>query len=137
MIKISNKVTIPIDEIEMHAIRSQGSGGQNVNKVATAVQLRFDIHASSLPDFYKERLLSKRDRRISAEGVIIIKAQKYRTQEKNREDALNRLRDFIKSASVVQKERISTKPTKTAKEKRLESKTKRGRLKVLRKPVDY
>ncbi|MBM4054041.1 MAG: aminoacyl-tRNA hydrolase [Planctomycetes bacterium] len=137
MIKISNKVTIPIDEIEMHAIRSQGAGGQNVNKVATAIQLRFDIYASSLPDFYKEKLLARSDRRISTEGVIIIKAQKYRTQEKNREDAIDRLRDLIKSAAVVQKKRKPTKPAKAAKEKRLETKTKRGHLKILRKPVDY
>ncbi|WP_347274520.1 alternative ribosome rescue aminoacyl-tRNA hydrolase ArfB [Candidatus Kuenenia sp.] len=137
MVKISNKVTIPIDEISMHPIRAQGAGGQHVNKVATAVQLRFDINASSLPDFYKERLLSLRDRRISGEGVIVIKAQKYRSQDKNKEDALNRLRDFIKSAVIVQKKRKPTKPKKAAKEKRLESKTNRGRLKITRKPVKY
>ncbi|TVL95803.1 MAG: aminoacyl-tRNA hydrolase, partial [Candidatus Kuenenia stuttgartiensis] len=95
------------------------------------------INASSLPDFYKERLLSLSDRRISGEGVIVIKAQKYRSQDKNKEDALNRLRDFIKSAVIVQKKRKPTKPKKAAKEKRLESKTNRGRLKISRKPVEY
>ena len=136
MIQISNEVTIPISEIDVQAIRAQGSGGQNVNKVSTAVHLRFNIKASSLPDVYKERLLMLKDQRISEDGVVIIKAQLYRSQLKNREDALNRLRDLIKSAIVTRKKRQATKPTKGSQERRLESKIKRGRVKTLRGKVD-
>ena len=136
MLKISNEVTIPISEIDVRAIRAQGSGGQNVNKVSTAVHLRFDIKASSLPDVYKERLLMLNDQRISEDGVVIIKAQLYRSQLKNREDALNRLRDLIKSVIVTRKKRQATKPTKGSQERRLESKIKRGRVKTLRGKVD-
>ena len=136
MLKISNEVTIPISEIDVQAIRAQGSGGQNVNKVSTAVHLRFNIKASSLPDVYKERLLMLNDQRISEDGVVIIKAQLYRSQLKNREDALNRLRDLIKSVIVTRKKRQATKPTKGSQERRLESKIKRGRVKTLRGKVD-
>jgi ribosome-associated protein len=136
MLRISNEVTIPISEIDIQAIRAQGPGGQNVNKVSTAVHLRFNIKASSLPDVYKERLLMLKDQRISEDGVVIIKAQLYRSQLKNREDALNRLRDLIKSAIVTRKKRQATKPTKGSQERRLESKIKRGRVKTLRGKVD-
>ncbi len=137
MLKISEKVIIPSREIDINAVRSQGAGGQNVNKVSTAIHLRFDIKASSLPDFYQEKLLKLRDSRISKDGVIVIKAQKFRTQEQNKEDALKRLKDLIKSVSILQKKRLTTKPTKGAKRKRLDSKAKRGQLKASRKKVDY
>jgi ribosome-associated protein len=136
MLKISNEVTIPISEIDVQAIRAQGSGGQNVNKVSTAVHLRFNIKASSLPDVYKERLLMLNDQRISEDGVVIIKAQLYRSQLKNREDALNRLRNLIKSVMVTRKKRQATKPTKKSQERRMESKIKRGRVKTLRGKID-
>lgn len=136
MLLISSNVVIPDREVDIQAIRAQGAGGQNVNKVSTAIHLRFDIGASSLPEFYKERLLALRDQRITKEGVIVIKSQRYRTQEKNREDAFKRLVDLIKAATVMQKKRRPTKPTKGSQKRRMESKTKHGRLKTLRGRVD-
>ncbi|RLQ21661.1 aminoacyl-tRNA hydrolase [Seongchinamella sediminis] len=136
-LEISNKVTLPLDEIEIQAIRAQGAGGQNVNKVSSAIHLRFDIAASSLPDFYKQRLAQKRDSRITGDGVIVIKAQRFRSQDRNREDALERLRDIIRSAAVTQKVRRATRPTRSSQKKRMDSKTKRGQLKSMRGKIDY
>ena len=125
--------TIPIAEIEIRAVRAQGAGGQNINKVSNAVHLRFDIRASSLPDAVKSRLLRHRDRRISAEGIIVIKAQQHRSLEMNREEALARLHEIVDSAVVVPKARRPTRPTRASKERRLESKARRGRIKAQRR----
>ena len=135
MLKISEQVTIPSREIEINAVRSQGAGGQNVNKVASAIHLRFDIKASSLPTFYQEKLLKLRDSRISQDGVIVIKAQQFRTQSQNKEDALNRLRKLVKSVLIIKKKRVKTRITKSAKRRRLDSKNRRSQLKASRKRV--
>ena len=135
-LKISSQVSIPLAQIELQPIRAQGAGGQNVNKVSSAVHLRFDIESSSLPESYKESLRKLRDQRVTSEGVIILKAQRFRSQEKNREDALDRLQELIKAAGATRKRRKATKPTRSSQMKRVDSKTKRGQLKSQRARVD-
>ncbi len=135
MLQISNTVSILENEIQISAVRSQGAGGQNVNKVATAIHLRFDIKASSLPERYKNRLLTLSDHRITQEGVIIIKAQESRSQLENRTEAMMRLQELIKSAVAVPKKRFKSKPTRSSQRKRLDSKTKRGQIKAARRKV--
>ena len=136
MLKISNNVSLDENEIEFEAIRSQGPGGQKVNKTSAAIHLRFDIAASSLPDFYKERLLTKKDRRITKDGIIVIKSQQHRSQEQNKEEAIERLAQLIKSVNTQPKKRIPTKPKKSAVKKRLQSKKKHGQKKQLRGRVE-
>lgn len=132
---ITKKIAIPLNEIDFTAVRAQGPGGQHVNKAATAVQLKFDIPASSLPDFIKNRLLNKNDSRISNDGTIIIKSQQQRSQKKNKDNALARLQALVYSVISVPKSRIPTKPTKSSQIRRIENKKKRGQLKRLRKKV--
>jgi ribosome-associated protein len=131
------RISVPPEEVELSAVRAQGAGGQNVNKVASAIHLRFDIRASSLPPAIQERLLALGDRRVTQDGIIVLKAQRHRTQEMNRDDALDRLNELVNAATVVQRKRIATRPSKGAKLRRLEGKKQRGETKSLRrKPVD-
>ena len=137
MIFISNTISLNDSDVDISAIRAQGAGGQNVNKVSSAIHLRFDIHASSLSDVIKQRLLDSKDSRITKEGVLIIKAQQFRTQERNKIDAFERLQSFITKATYVNKTRRPTKPSRNAKRKRVDQKTQRGKTKVLRGKVDF
>ncbi|ERH64106.1 hypothetical protein N172_02725 [Pantoea dispersa EGD-AAK13] len=132
MIVLSRSVSIADNEVELSAIRAQGAGGQHVNKTSTAIHLRFDIHASSLPPFYKQRLLEANHHLISADGVVIIKAQEYRSQEMNREAALQRLINLIRELTTVEKVRRATRPTRASRERRLEGKSRRSNVKALR-----
>jgi ribosome-associated protein len=135
VLRVTPRLAVPLCEIEMDAVRSQGAGGQNVNKTATAIHLRFDVRASSLPEDCKLRLLARRDQRLTREGAIVIKAQQHRSQEQNREAALERLRDLIEASTIVPRVRRPTRVSKAAKKRRVDEKTSRGRTKVLRKPV--
>jgi len=135
-LKISNTVTLDENEVEVSAIRASGSGGQKVNKVSAAIHLRFDIEASSLPEYYKEKLLDLKDKRITKEGIIVIKSQQHRSQEQNRDEALERLVELVKSVNVVQKKRVPTKPTKGSVGRRLDSKKKQSNQKKLRGRVE-
>jgi ribosome-associated protein len=137
MLYISRNVSLPGNEIEIHAIRSQGAGGQNVNKVASAIHLRFDIRASSLPEFYKQRLLKLHDQRITTDGVIVIKAQQHRSQDKNRHAALTRLQELIQSVAITQKPRKTTRVPKGVRAERLDQKRKRGDTKTLRRKISF
>lgn len=136
MLHIAPHIQIPDSEIRLHAMRSQGSGGQNVNKVSTAIHLQFNIKTSSLPQFYKEELLKLKDHRISIDGLITIKAQQHRTQERNREEALERLRLLIQRVAIPRKTRRPTKPTTASGNRRVERKKKQGRLKALRRGLE-
>ena len=137
VLKISDHVSIPDEEIHFHAIRAQGAGGQNVNKVSTAIHLRFDIKSCSLPERYKQKLLALSDQRLNADGQIVIKAQRYRSQEKNRADAIARLAELIRATTKEEKRRKPTRPTRGSQRRRMDKKTRRGRIKSQRGRVDY
>lgn len=134
-LQITGTVNIPLAEIEISAIRAPGPGGQHVNKVSTAIHLRFDIRTSSLPEQFKERLLQLGDHRITGDGVVVIKASRFRSLVKNREDALSRLQELVKSVSVAPRKRKPTKPSRSSQKKRMDSKSKRGQLKSMRRRV--
>ena len=135
-LRITRQISVPLSEVEIQAVRSQGPGGQHVNKAATAIQLRFDIRASSLSDFYKQRLLRMHDHRITKSGDVVIKAQTHRSQEQNREEALERLRALLRDAGHTRKKRLPTRPSRRQREQRLEDKARRARIKSLREKPD-
>lgn len=136
-LRISNNYSIPADEIEYQSIRASGPGGQHVNKTSSAVHLRFDLHASSLPEIWRERLLQAADRRISSDGIIVIKASSHRSQEKNREDARLRLHQLIQSVTTTPKKRRPTRPSRGARQRRMDNKRKRSQTKALRGKTEF